>query len=90
VDDIYPATDEPIPRAYVSGVYITVLYPGTVYLNGIEVANAQEPGEYKIRLADVGEYTIHLVYQEYTQDIVVTVDDEGGVHIVYLPLVARE
>lgn len=89
VDDIYPASEEPIPRAYVSGIYLTVLYPGTVYLNGVEVAYAQEPGDYRIMLPGVGNYTIHIVYQEYTQDIVVVVGAEGGVHITYLPLVTR-
>ncbi|MDV7393031.1 hypothetical protein RZS08_16790, partial [Arthrospira platensis SPKY1] len=90
VDDIYPASEEPIPRAYVSGIYIAMLYPGQVYLNGLKVANAQEPGDYKILLPGVGNYTIHIVYQEYTQDIMVTVDENGGVHIIYLPLVIRE
>ena len=89
VDEIYPTSNEPIPRAYISGVYITVLYPGTIYLNGVEVTNVQEPGEYKILLPGSGTYTIHIVYLEYTQDIIVTVDEESALHITYLPLVTK-
>lgn len=66
-----------------------MLYPGTIYLNGTEIVQVQEPGEYKILLPDVGQYTIHIVYQEYTQDIEVTVGGDGAVYIVYLPLVEK-
>lgn len=37
VDEIWPSTNEPIPEAFISGVYITLLNPGTVFLDNTEM-----------------------------------------------------
>jgi hypothetical protein len=90
IDDMYPTSAEPITPASITGVYVTVVHPGTIYLDDVQVAYAQEPGEYKVLLPGEGDYVIHIEYMEYTQDIRVTVDSQGNMHILYLPLVKKQ
>jgi hypothetical protein len=90
VDKIFPLSDEPIPPAYISGVYVHVLYPGEIFVNGLKVADALTPGEYKVMLPGTGSYTIRIEYLEHVQEIQVNVTSTGNVQIVYLPLVQRD
>ena len=89
IDDLYPASEDPITPAAVNGFYIQVNHPGTIYLNDTQVAYAEEPGEYKVLLPGEGEYTIRVVYIDYTQEILVTITARA-VHVTYLPVVERE
>ena len=90
IDDIYPANEDPITPAAINGVYVQVNHPGHIFLNDAEVAYAQEPGEYKILLPGIGEHHIRIEYMEYIQDILVTITERGGIHVIYLPVQEKE
>lgn len=87
VDDIYPSSTDPITPASITGVYVNVAHPGRIYLNNVQIAYAQEPGEYKVLLPGFGEYTIRIEYVRYTQEIRVIVREDTGLSIRYMPLV---
>ena len=90
IDDIYPATEDPITPAGINGVYVQVNHPGTLYLNDAEMIHIQEQGEYKVLLSGVGEHHIRIEYMDYTQEILVTVTERGGIHVIYLPVQEKE
>jgi hypothetical protein len=89
IDDIYPLEGVPIPSAAITGVYLTVPTSGRIYLNNVQVAYAQEPGEYKVLLPGLGEHVIRIEYtgSGYIQEIRATLSEDTGLSIIYLPLV---
>jgi hypothetical protein len=89
VDDISPESTEPIPSAFINNVYVNLLYPGTIYLDGIVVAIAAKPGEYKVPLSGTGDHIIHIDYPQHTQDILVSFGFGQQLSVVYLPLVEK-
>ncbi len=88
IDDMHPTSTDSITPASITGVYVTVVHPGAIYLNDTQVAYAQEPGEYKVLLLGLGDYIIHIEYTgytgdekddfvtEYTQDILVSLEKQ--------------
>jgi hypothetical protein len=89
IDDLFPSSATPITPAAINGIYVQVNDPGHIFVNDIEVAYAEEQGEYKIMLPGMGEHHIRIEYLEYTQNILVNVTEQGAT-IIYLPIVEKD
>jgi hypothetical protein len=86
VNEIHPSSTQPSTPAAVTGVYVTIANPGTIYLNNARLLDASTAGEYKILLPNHGDHLIRIEYAEHTQIIQVRVDEKGAISINYLPL----
>lgn len=83
VDDVAPKVEEkPLP-AFVNAVYIHVGQPGTVWLDGTRLWQATQPGDYLVRLPELGENLITVETLFHEQKINVTTARDGGVRIEY-------
>jgi hypothetical protein len=83
IDDVAPKVEEkPLP-AFVNAVYMHVGQPGTVWLNGTRLWQATQPGDYLVRLPELGENAIKVETLFHEQKINVTTARDGGVRIEY-------
>lgn len=90
INDINPTSPDPVPPAFIGGVYINVLAAADVYVDGDFYREIDIPGEYKIPLSTIGAHTILLEYADGTQTISINIDIDGNMAINYLPFVTTE
>jgi hypothetical protein len=83
IDDVAPKVEEkPLP-AFINAVYVHVGQPSAVWLNGTRLWQATQPGDYLVRLPELGENPIAVETLFHEQKINVMTARDGGVRIEY-------
>jgi hypothetical protein len=90
IDDIAPKAEEkPIP-AFVTSVRVRLGQPGDLWLNNAYLGRASVPGEYLVRLPQLGENLIVVETLFHKQEILVRTDKDGSVRIEYSGIQPKE
>ena len=84
VDDMHPSPNPITTPAKVTGVYLTLVQPGAIFLDNTQVAAAPGPGDYKVLLPTTGEHIIRIDYATSSQLIRVVTTEDGAFQISYL------
>ncbi len=85
IDDIYPTTDDRKTPSEISGLYLTLVRQGVVYMNGVQISDTLQPGIYKVLLSTLDEQTLRIDYGDSNQLIRISLTTGGGFRISYLP-----